>query len=177
MERKFNQIKEEYNDLQRQMLLKGQMPFKDTGIGFWGGSVLDEVFNAFKKIKLENFRNFIDLGSGDGRVVLAASLFGVKAVGVEVDKELFNRSVDMQRKLELPKALFYNDDFFEHAVSAYDIIFCNPDKPLSRGLEKKLINEMNGKLILHGHHFHPKSLKKEDTFYLNETLFTIYGKE
>ncbi len=177
MQEKFEEIKEAYNELQKDMLKEGKLPLKDTGVGFWGGAIADEVFETFKRIRLQKFRNFIDLGSGDGRVVLIASLFGVKAAGIEVDDELFKRSLEMQRKLNMPNAVFYNNDFFEHNFSGHDLLFCNPDQPMEKGLEKKLLNEMNGKLILYGHHFHPKNLKKEENFTLNGTLVTVYGKE
>lgn len=177
MENKFREIKKEYDNLQKDMLKQGKLPLKDTGIGFWGGAIAEEVFEAFKRIKLHRFNSFLDLGSGDGRVVLIASLFGVKAVGVEIDDELFQKSLGIQRKLNMPNAVFYNNDYFDHNLYGYDIIFCNPDQPLERGLEKKLLNEMNGKLILYGHHFHPKNLNKEDSFIINGTLVTVYGKE
>lgn len=177
MEEKFREIKSLYGNIQKDMLRQGKLPLMDTGAGFWGGAIADEVFEAFKKIKLHNFRSFLDLGSGDGRVVLIASLFGVKSVGIEVDNGLFMKSLELQRKLSIPSAIFYNNDFFENNFSGYDILFCNPDKPLERGLEKKLLNEMSGKLILYGHHFHPKNLNTEDTFIVNGTLVTVYGKE
>jgi hypothetical protein len=177
MEEKFREIKEEYDNLQKDMLRQGKLPLRDTGIGFWGGAAIDEVFEAFKRIKLHNFRNFIDIGSGDGRVVLIASLFGVRAVGIEVDNELFRTSLQIQRKLNIPNAVFYNNDFFDHSFAGHDILFCNPDQPMERGLEKKLLKEMNGKLIVYGYHFHPRNLKKEQSFILNGTLITVYGKE
>lgn len=176
MEEKFREVKGVYDFIQKDMLRQGKLPLMDTGVGFWGGSAAEEVFEVFKKIKLHNFKSFIDLGSGDGRVVLIASLFGVRAIGIEVDNELFRKSLEIQRKLNLPNAAFYNNDFFDHNFSGYDILFSNPDQPMERGLEKKLLNEMNGKLILYGHHFHPKNLNREDSFIINGTLVTVYSR-
>ena len=177
MEEKFRDIKKEYDELQTRMLRQGKLPLKDTGVGFWGGAITEEVFEAFKKMKLHNFNSFIDLGSGDGRVVLIASLFGLKSVGIEIDNELFRKSLEIQRKLNMPNALFYNNDFFDHSLAGYDIIFHNPDQPMERGLEKKLIGEMDGKLVLYGHHFHPKNLNSEESFIINGSLVTVYGKK
>lgn len=177
MEEKFREIKKEYDNLQRDMLKEGKLPLMDTGVGFWGGAITEEVFEAFKRIKLHNFSSFLDLGSGDGRVVLVASLFGVKAAGIEIDNELFMKSLEIQRRLNMPNAVFYNNDFFDHNFMGYDVLFSNPDQPMEKGLEKKLLNEMNGKLILYGHHFHPKNLKREDSLIINGTLVTVYGKE
>lgn len=177
MEQEFIEIKKEYDNLQRDMLKQGKLPLADTGVGFWGGAITEEVFEAFKKIKLHKFRSFLDLGSGDGRVVLIASLFGVKSAGIEIDNGLFRKSLEIQRKLNVPNAVFYNTDYFDHSFIGYDVLFCNPDKPLERGLEKKLLKELNGSLILHGHHFHPKNLNRQDSFSINGTLVTVYGKK
>ena len=42
---------------------------RDTEVGFWGTAACDDVFELFQKINLSKFKNFIDLGSGDGKVV------------------------------------------------------------------------------------------------------------
>src|SRR5215471_470723 len=45
-----------------------------------------------------------DLGSGDGRIVIvAAQKFHAEAVGVELDKDLFKKSMDRILKLGLEK--------------------------------------------------------------------------
>ena len=172
----FNQIKSEYDNFYRALLRKGKLPMWSTAKGFWNAAVTDEVYEAFKKIKLNKFKSFIDLGSGDGKVVLLASLFCKNAEGIEIDKFLHNKAVEMQNKLGLRNAKFHNKDFFEHNLADYDVLFVSPDVPFERGLEKKLVKEMKGKLIHYGHHFHPKSLKKEDSFLINGTLVSVYAK-
>jgi hypothetical protein len=176
MRRDFEIIKEIYNNFYRELLKKGQLPFRDTGNGFWGGAVSDEVFEAFTQVGLGNFRNFIDLGSGDGKVVLIASLFCQNTIGIEIDKELFLNSEQLKSKTDRYNAKFFNKDFLEHDLSIYDALFINPDKPISRGLENKLLKELNGKLIVYGQHFHPNLLKKEGSIIVNGTPITIYSK-
>lgn len=177
MEDKFQEITREYAEFQNSLLKSGRLPMKDTGVGFWGGAIPEEVYSAFKQIGLGRYRNFIDIGSGDGRVVLIASLFGVRAAGVEFDSELFKVARSIQQKLNIPGAIFYNNDYFDHSISGYDLVFLNPDKPLGKGIEKKLINEMTGKLILYGHHFHPQNLNRHSSFIVNGTKVSVYGKE
>ena len=172
----FNQIKSEYDNFYRAILKKGRLPMWSTSKGFWNAAVTDEVYEAFKKIGLSKFKNFLDIGSGDGKVVLLASLFCKNAEGVEIDKFLHSKAVEMQNKLGLRNATFHNKDFFQHNLSDYDILFISPDVPFERGLEKKLLKEMNGKLIHYGHHFHPRLLKKEESFLINGTLVSIYSK-
>lgn len=172
----FSRIKSEYDNFYRALLKKGKLPMWSTSKGFWNAAVTDEVYEAFKKIGLNKFSNFLDLGSGDGKVVLLASLFCKNAEGVEIDKFLHSKALEMQNKLGLRNAKFHNKDFFEHSLADYDVLFVSPDVPFERGLEKKLIKEMKGKLIHYGHHFHPQSLRKEDSFLINGTLVSIYSK-
>lgn len=172
----FNQIKKEYDDFYRNLLRKGKLPMWSTEKGFWNASISDEVYEAFKKIRLDRFKNFLDIGSGDGKVVLIASLFCKNAEGVEIDGFLHNKAVEMQTKLKANNVRFHNKDFFEHDFSKYDILFLNPDSPLERGLENKLLREMRNKLVHYGHHFHPRFLRKEESFLVNGMLASIYSK-
>lgn len=176
MEEMFSLIKKEYHLFYNSFLKEGKLPLKDTGKGFWGAAVSDEVFEAFKKIGLNRFSNFLDIGSGDGKVVLIASLFCKNAIGIEIDEELFLKSIEIKRKLNRNNTMFINKDFYEHDFSRYDVMFLNPDQPLSRGLESKLLSEMKGKLILYGHHFHPKLLKRDQSFALDGTFISVYSR-
>ena len=184
----FSQIKKEYDAFYRQLLKSGRLPMWSTGDmrvseansltshGFWNASISDEIYEVFKKISLHKFKNFLDIGSGDGKVVLIASLFCRNAEGVEIDDFLHNKAIEIKTKFGIKNAEFRNVDFFEHDFSKYDILFLNPDAPLERGLENKLIKEMSGKLIHYGHHFYPIFLKKEDSYLVNGTLVSLYSK-
>ncbi|MBW2980984.1 class I SAM-dependent methyltransferase [Candidatus Woesearchaeota archaeon] len=176
-DKKFNQIESEYATFYRGLMKQGRFPTKDTGIGFWGPSITSEVYEVFKKLGLHKFKNFLDLGSGDGKVTLIASLFCKNAHGIEYDSELHNKALELQNKLKLKNVRFVNDDFMNYKISKHDIIFCSPDKPMERGLGKKLENELKGKLIVHGHHFHPANLKKTKSVKVKDTLFTVYSRK
>ena len=172
----FTKIKQEYDNFYRELLKNGRLPMWSTPKGFWNAAVSDEVYEAFKKIKLHRFKNFLDIGSGDGKVVLIASLFCQNAEGIEIDNFLHKKSMEIQQKFNIKNAAFHNKDFFWHDFSKYDVLFLAPDAPLERGLENKLIKEMKGKLIHYGHHFHPRFLKKEDSFLVNVNLVSVYKK-
>lgn len=173
----FSQIKNEYGSFYRSILKNGRLPMWSTGKGFWNASIADEVYQTFKTIKLHQFKNFLDIGSGDGKVVLIASLFCKNADGIEIDKFLHNKAVEIKNKFKINNIAFHNGDFFLHDFSKYDALFLAPDAPLERGLENKLLREMNGTLIHYGHHFHPRFLKKEDSFLINGTLVSLYSKQ
>jgi SAM-dependent methyltransferase len=174
-DKKYGQIKSEYDLFYNSLMQKGSLPMRDTGIGFWGPSVSDEVYGAFKKLGLKNCNNFLDLGSGDGKIALIASLFCKRSFGIEYDKELHEKAVELQTKLGIKNVKLVNGDFMKYDLSAYDIIFCSPDSPMERGLGEKLKKELKGKLLLYGHHFHPESLKKEKSVRVNDMLFTLYS--
>ena len=176
-DRAFEEIKKEYDVFYKDLLRHGKLPLWSTGKGFWGGVIADEVYEAFKRIKLHKHKTFIDLGSGDGKAVMIAALFCERAVGIEMDNGLFKKSMEMQRKLNIPNALLYNDDFHNQSVSGFDVVFVYPDEPMHRGLEKKLLNELTGKLVHYGHHFHPQNLNVEDRFLVDGNLFTVYNNQ
>lgn len=175
MDKRFEQVKKEYDNFHKDLLRKGRLPLWSTKKGFWGGVIADEIYEAFKRINLHKHNSFVDLGSGDGKVVLTAALFCKRAVGIEIDDQLFRKSLEMQGKLNIPNATFFNNDLHDHSILGFDFVFVYPDEPMHRGLEKKLLNELTGKLIHYGHHFHPQNLEVEDKFRVNGNLFTIYN--
>jgi ubiquinone/menaquinone biosynthesis C-methylase UbiE len=65
-----------------------------------------------------------DLGSGDGRIVIAAAQkFHADAVGVELDKDLFKQSVEHIRKLGLEtSAHIVNGDILKQDYSSADLL-------------------------------------------------------
>ena len=172
----FSLIKKEYDDFYRNLLREGRLPMRSTSKGFWNASVSGEVYEAFKRIGLQKFKSFLDIGSGDGKVVLIASLFCKNAEGIEIDSLLHDKAEEIRKKFGIENAAFHNRDFFGHDFSKHDALFLAPDAPLDRGVESKLLREMNGKLIHYGNHFHPSSLKKESSFLVNGTMVSIYSR-
>jgi len=170
-------IKERYDAFERFLLQNGQLLAKETKHGFWGVSHIETLHELFQQIELQKHAHLLDLGSGDGRVCIVASLFGVKATGIECDDWLTNTALDMKRKLGIQtgeSVTFLNKNFMNHTIRTYDIIYVSPDKPFHRGLEQKLKKELNGKLIVHGYEFHPKSLSLEKELMIHGEKFQIY---
>ncbi|MBL7056405.1 class I SAM-dependent methyltransferase [Candidatus Woesearchaeota archaeon] len=172
----FSEIKNEYDSYYNELLRNGNLPLRSTGKGFWGHVPAIDIYEAFSKLKLHRHKTFIDLGSGDGKAVLIASLFCKRAVGIESDNELFKKSMEMQNRLKLSNTIFFNNDFYDHNVAGFDIVFSYPDEPMHRNLEKKLSNELTGRLLHCGHHFHPESFSKEKSILVNGTAFTLYSR-
>jgi tRNA1(Val) A37 N6-methylase TrmN6 len=175
-EKHFNDVVNIYNSFYKFLYVKHkQFPIKDTKIGFWGVAPSKDVFDFFKTIKLENYSHLIDLGSGDGKIALIASLF-TNSTGIEYDKWLHTVSLDIKDKLyHVPltkRTRFINDDFMKHNFSNYDIAFLNPDKT-TKEIKNKLMDEFKGRLVVFGNH--DKHLNEEEKLEINGSLFTIYN--
>jgi hypothetical protein len=172
--KKLNDIKNTYNQFRISLLEKGKLPMRATNAGFWGTSIIDEIYSLFSRIQLSRYPNFIDLGSGDGRVTLTASLF-TDATGIELDLPLYNKSLEISERLGLD-AEFIHKDYMEHDISKYSILFNYPDKPFYFGLRDKLKKELKGKLLLYGRIIDDHWLKRLSSFRVNGTLVGIYSK-
>ncbi|HUS06447.1 MAG TPA: methyltransferase domain-containing protein [Bryobacteraceae bacterium] len=80
-----------------------------------------------KMLRLASVRpgdKVFDLGSGDGRIVIAAAKqFKAEATGVEFDKALYEQSSETIRKLRLQKkARIIYGDLFQQDYSSADVI-------------------------------------------------------
>jgi protein-L-isoaspartate O-methyltransferase len=171
---KYLAIKSEYERFYYDLLSSGRLPLKDTGHGYWAMAVADDVYELFKRLKLQEYKKFIDIGSGDGKVALIASLF-TNATGVEIDEELHNKATEISRKLKLRSRLVHGD-YHELDLAAYDVIFYHPDHH-NHKLELKLMKELQGKLIVYGGLYHPTNLQREMHFIANSTPVTIFSRK
>ncbi len=172
------QIKRAYMDFERSLLKNGQFLSKDTGIGYWGVTPIHEIHEVFRQLGITKHKHLVDLGSGDGRVVLLAAAMGIKATGIEGDNWLMRTALEMKRNIEhssMENASFLADDFMKIDISPYDIVYVSPDRPFYRGLGNKLHNELKGKLLVHGYEFLPNTLQLEKQFKINGELFGLYS--
>ncbi len=65
----------------------------------------------------------IDLGSGDGRIVIAAALRGARAVGLEIDPALIKKSRSLAQAAGVAaRTKFHIQDLFEADFSAYTVV-------------------------------------------------------
>jgi SAM-dependent methyltransferase len=74
--------------------------------------------------ELKPGEKMFDLGSGDGRIVIAAAQkFQAYAIGVELDKDLYRQSLERIRKLGLEKtAHIVNGDILKQNYNSADLI-------------------------------------------------------
>jgi hypothetical protein len=168
----FPEIKRAYSDYYRSLLAEGKLNCRDTGIGFWGCSSPDAVHDLFEELAPARSQKFMDLGSGDGVVAAIAGLF-MDSTGVEFDRDLHAVACSIKARLGLKHRLL-NQDFSRIDISGYDIVYVNPDKGFSRGLEKKLLRELTGTLIVHNDIFQPDFLEKGRTIWHDQIPMTLF---
>lgn len=169
-QKKFSEISRFYTRRRSRLILAGRSQ-RSTKLGYWAMSNPLHVYELFKRIGLDRFKSFVDLGSGDGVVVAVASLF-TKAAGVEVDEELHNAAEDMKQKLGI-RCTFKNADYLDEDLSQYDLIFINPDNYFHR-LEKNLAEDFRGVLIITDNIFRPLTLSPEKSITVMGARYSIY---
>ncbi|MBI4136498.1 class I SAM-dependent methyltransferase [Candidatus Roizmanbacteria bacterium] len=85
----------------------------------------------------------IDLGSGDGRLVIAAAQKGARAVGVELHAEMLRASRKNINDLHLEdRAEIRRENLWHTDVSDYDVVFVYGVTYIMNRLEKKLLKEL-----------------------------------
>jgi hypothetical protein len=135
-----------------------RLPYRSTKSGMWATSVAEEVYRGFCHFQLDKYGQMADLGSGDGIVVLIASLF-TQATGYEIDAWLHEQSIELRNSLNLFKATFIQADFLRANLSGHDLLYLYPDKPFD-DLEERLHSTWRGRLLINGPHFPPRRFKK-----------------
>jgi SAM-dependent methyltransferase len=91
----------------------------------------------------------IDLGSGDGRIVLAAAQRGATGVGIEIDGQLVERSRASAKRMGLDgRTTFVAQDLFESDFSGFDVVtlYLLPD--VNRRLVPKFLGLKPGTRIV-----------------------------
>nr|XP_002741906.2 PREDICTED: protein FAM173B-like [Saccoglossus kowalevskii] len=102
-----------------------------------------QIENVMKAIRGRK-GNLIDIGSGDGRIVLAAAQNGFKSVGVELNPWLVWYSRIMARNLKLSKqAQFYRQDLWKMNTSEFDNVVIFGVSQMMSDLEDKLSKELH----------------------------------
>lgn len=111
-----------------------------------------------------------DLGSGDGRIVIALAKAGAIVHGYELDKTLIAKSQQLITEQNLQEqAKILNLDFWQEDLSQYDIICVYPMPDIMKYLEKKLQTELRaGSRVLLNFYPFPnwKEMAKKDNIYL-----------
>ncbi len=114
--------------------------------GLFYPSRLEDLLPAFLATVRPGAR-FLDLGSGDGRVVFLAALLGARAAGVEYDRDLHRIALRARGQLadllDPGPAELRRGDFFKEDLGSYDVLFYFTS---GAGAEDRLLKKLRGEM-------------------------------
>jgi 16S rRNA G966 N2-methylase RsmD len=108
---------------------------------FYASSSQD-ILKMFELANLGQKDVVIDLGSGDGRVALAASRIAKQAVGIEINPFLTIISRFMALISTNGRVKFINNNFWKENLARYDVIFMYLSPGQNAKLRKKFEKEL-----------------------------------
>jgi len=114
--------------------------------------------------KVKPNQKVADLGSGDGRLVIAFAHSGAKVHGFEINPLLIQKSRTNIKKAKLEnKAQIHLKSFWTANLSQYDIIYIYGMQHIMKRLEKKLQKELKpgAKIISNVYKFPNWPIKKQ----------------
>lgn len=121
--------------------LLGLNKFRD---GAWYDPSWDDRIGwALQLLKLTTADKVIDIGSGDGRVVVAMAKIGAQAVGIEKDIQLVEkaRAIILQTGLK-QRAHIIHGDMWQQSYQDYHKVFIYQFKSVMERMEEKLLAEL-----------------------------------
>jgi hypothetical protein len=104
-----------------------------------------------------------DLGSGDGRIPIAAARqYGIRAVGIEIDPKLVTEAEENARQASVSELVrFRNEDMFHINVSEATIVTLYLSEKLNVLLRPKLLRELRPGSRIISHDFRMGEWKPE----------------
>ena len=98
----------------------------------------------------------LDLGSGDGRIAIAAAKeFGARGVGIEIDAELIDQARENARKAGVAdRVQFLQQDLFQADISEATVVTLYLLPPLNLKLRPRLFNDLKPGTRVVSHAFH-----------------------
>jgi protein-L-isoaspartate O-methyltransferase len=126
-----------------------QMFFSLMTMGFFMGpyytaSDRERIKNILALTNLKKTDHLIDLGAGDGRIVVAAAKTGARATGIEINPIYFCRArrALTQHRLTSPQAKIILGDFWQHDLSPYSVVVVYGISYMMKRLARKLAREL-----------------------------------
>lgn len=112
----------------------------------------------------------LDLGAGDGRVVIAMAKLGADAYGYEIDPDLVEEGMRNIKNEGLEnKAFILNKDYWNENLSSFDIVTIYGMTSVMEKLEKKLRDELkSGAKVISNYFTFPTwpHVEKKDQIYV-----------
>jgi cyclopropane fatty-acyl-phospholipid synthase-like methyltransferase len=122
-------------------------------------------------LELKKGEKLIDIGSGDGRIVIAAAKKGLDSYGIEINPLLVLVAKKRIKQQKLKNAHILLQDCWKYDISKFDYITIWGTTHMMKHLEKKLSKELKpGAKVVSNHFRFPnwKYKKVKDDVYLYE---------
>jgi ribosomal protein L11 methylase PrmA len=136
------------------------------------------VTKMLEMAKVTNTDHLIDLGSGDGRIVItAAKRYGARGVGVEIDPVLVHEARENARAEGVAdRATFVQGDIFEANIRDATVItmYLLPD--VNMRLRPKLLNDLKPgtRIVSHNYDLGDWKPAQTATVTVGSTQHTVY---
>jgi len=131
---------------------------------------MERVKKMLDLLELKAGQTLIDLGSGDGRILIEAAQRGAKAIGYEINPILVYLTKRKIKKFGLnDKAKIFWKDFWQVDLSQVDLIIVFGAPTIMGKLEKKFLKEMKPGAKICSYVFplpNLRPIKKEEGIYL-----------
>ena len=132
------------------------LPFLGTKQEFLK-KIFEVLSNKFGLVKYSNQR-FIDLGSGDGLIVIFSALnYGIKSTGIEINSDLIIEAQERVKSLKNEKKIkkglvrkikIINGDIFEQDLVKYDFIYIYALPTVEKFLKHVFLTAKNKAVII-----------------------------
>lgn len=106
-------------------------------------SLPERIETIFELIEVTTGQKSVDLGAGDGRVVIEFAKRELDAIGFEIDPNLVKLANKNIKEAGLEgKAFVYEKDFWDEDFSKYDVITIYGITDIMKRLEEKFEKEL-----------------------------------
>jgi 16S rRNA G966 N2-methylase RsmD len=125
----------------------------------------ETVAEMLRMAKIKKGDVLYDLGSGDGRIPIAAAKeYGIRAVGIEIDPKLVTEAEENARQANVAGLVrFRNEDMFRIDVSEATIVTLYLSEKLNVLLRPKLLSELRPGSRILSHDFRMGDWQPEQT--------------
>lgn len=125
----------------------------------------ETVAEMLRLAKIKKGDVLYDLGSGDGRIsIAAAKQYGIRAVGIEIDTKLVTEAEENARQANVSELVrFRNEDMFRVNYSEATIVTLYLSEKLNVLLRPKLLSELRPGSRIISHDFRMGDWKPEQT--------------
>jgi pimeloyl-ACP methyl ester carboxylesterase len=152
---------------------QANQPYTDVPFVATPANVVDAMLNL---AHIQPADVLVDLGSGDGRIVItAAKRFGIRATGVEIDPDLVRQSEALAGQEGLAgKASFVQADLFDYDLRQASVVTMFLTPGVNLRLRSKLLRELRPGTRIVSHRFDMGSWVPAKTIQLEDDRIYLW---